>query len=649
MTAEVRPISQFRPAVPPAIADVLTRALAKNPADRFSPAAHFATALTIPVGVTQRARRSPARIAIGAAAFLVVISAVALMSRRSAQAPALSIGRTTQVTRDAGLEVDPALSPDGASIAYAAGPTNAMQIYVRQVSGGRPVALTSDTTDNFRWPRWSPDGSQIAYQSNDGIFVMPALGGAPRRLTRIGTAPQAGGPGWGTPIEGLDWSPDGTRIAWALGYNGEGVTVLTRASGDTLNLPAPTAPFSPAWSPDGRNIAVAAGNNVFVFGTGYFGNAGASGIWVVHLDGSAPTRVSDDSSLNVAPQWTPDGRELYWISDRDGARDVYRQRVGTSGAPAGAPQRITSGTDAQGISLSRRGDRMAYSRLSTWSGIWSVPIPARGTTSIRGATRITTGNETIEDVDVSPDGRWLVFDSDRSGNFDLYVMPAAGGEARQITSDPADDFSADWSPDGRTIVFHSLRNGNRDIYTVDADGTHLRQWTSGPDEDLDADWAPDGKTIAWEVLGATLGSHRLATLRLEDGARPTAIPVPVGDFVHWSPDGTSILYHSPDGLRLRRVDTGAETLVVSNATDGAEAFYAAWAPDGKQIYYMARSQAGWTIRSVPSAGGPSRTLVIFDDPTRQFTKYGFATDGKTFYVTIGSPESDIFVADLDHK
>ena len=69
---------------------------------------------------------------------------------------------------------------------------------------------------------------------------------------------------------------------------------------------------------------------------------------------------------------------------------------------------------------------MAYSRLNTWSAIWSIPVPARGPVSIKGATRVTTGNETIEAVDVSPDGRWLVFDSDRSGNFDLYVMSVGG-------------------------------------------------------------------------------------------------------------------------------------------------------------------------------------------------------------------------------
>ena len=650
MVEEARPVSQLRPAVPPAIADVLARALAKNPADRFSPAAHFAAALTTSVSAGAPGRRSfPSRavLGLGVAGGLVVIAALVVLARRSAEAPAVTIGRTTQVTRAAGLEVDPALSPDGAAIAYAAGPTNAMQIYVRQVSGGRPVALTNDTTDNFRWPRWSPDGSRIAYQSNDGVYVVPALGGAPRRVTRVDPSTLRLGVGWATPFAGFDWSPDGSRIAWTRGYSGDGITVVTLSSGDTLTLTAPSDASSPAWSPDGRSIALAAGNPAYIFGTGYFGNVGTSAIWIVHLGGASPTRITTDSALNATPQWSPDGRDLFWISDRDGSRDVYRQRINAGGGAAGTPRRLTTGADAQGMSVSRRGGRMAYSRLSSWSSIWSIPVPARGPVSIRGATRITTGNETIEDVDVSADGRWLVFDSDRNGNPDLYVVPVTGGEARQITTDPAGDFSGDWSPDGRRIVFHSRRGGNRDIYTVDADGTGLRQWTSAEEEELDPDWAPDGETILFEVFGGQAARRGFGTLRLADHAPPGFISTPVSDFAHWSPDGRTIVYHGPDGLHLRRVDTGVETLVVSNAGIGAEAFYAAWSPDGARIHYLARSPKGWSIRSVPAAGGRSTVLVDFDDPTRQHIRYGFATDGKVFYFTIGSPESDIFVADLE--
>ena len=646
LTADARPVSQLRPAVPAPIADMLSRALAKNPADRFSPAAQFAAALVPQTAAAPAAPRGPSRmvIGLGAAAVLVAVAATAIVMRKSGDAPAVTIGRTIQVTRDAGLEVDPALSPDGTAIAFAAGPTNAMQIYVRQVSGGRPIALTSDTTDNFRWPRWSPDGSQIAYQANDGIYLVPALGGAPRRLTRVEQAGLDVGTGMGTPITGFDWSPDGTRIAYASGFGVSNLTLVTVAGGEPSTLPAPDQSFAPAWSPDGKTIAVAAGNAAYVFGTGYFGNVAGSAIWIIPLDGSPSTELTTDHALNVSPQWSFDGRELFWVSDREGTRDVYQQRMRNGTIPVGQPRRLTTGADAQGLSISRGGNRMAYSRLNSWSSIWSIPVPSRGPVSIRDARQVTTGNETTEDLDVSPDGRWLVFDSDRGGNPDLYIMPATGGEARQITDDPAGDFSGDWSPDGERILFHSRRTGNRDIYTVNADGTGLRQWTSTPTEEIDPDWAPDGQTILYEVMGTKRG---FGLLHLVEGAEPEFITTPIGDFAHWSPDGRSIVYHAVDGIRLRQVDSGADTLIASNAVDGSEAYYVVWSPDGGQIYYLARSPAGWVIRVVSATGGPSRVLVNFDDPTRQHAKYGFATDGKVFYFTLGSPESDIFVAELE--
>jgi Tol biopolymer transport system component len=295
------------------------------------------------------------------------------------------------------------------------------------------------------------------------------------------------------------------------------------------------------------------------------------------------------------------------------------------------------------LSVSRASGRLGYSRLNTRSAIWSLPVPSRGPASIREAVRLTPGNETIEDVDVSADGRWLTFDSDRNGNPDLYVMPATGGEARQLTTSPAGDFSPDWSPDGRRIVFHALPGGNRDIYSINADGTGLEQWTFTQAEEIDPDWAP-GDSILYEILGDSV--HEFQALRLTQGGRGKMLMPTVGDFAHWSPDGKAIVYHSPDGIRLRHGDSGAETLLVSNASEGLEAYYAAWSPDGSRIYFTARTPAGWTIRSVPVGGGPSLLLVNFDDPTRQYTKYGFCTDGARFYLTIGSPESDIYVAEV---
>ena len=124
----------------------------------------------------------------------------------------------------------------------------------------------------------------------------------------------------------------------------------------------------------------------------------------------------------------------------------------------------------------------------------------------------------------------------------------------------------------------------------------------------------------YQVIGAQSARHGFAVLRLADAATPRFLSVPGGDFARWTPDGNAFVYHAPDGLRLHRIDSGADSLRVSNAAIGAEAFYAAWSRDGASLYYMARSPKGWSIRAMPAAGGASTTLVDFDDPTRQHTK-----------------------------
>jgi Tol biopolymer transport system component len=94
---------------------------------------------------------------------------------------------------------------------------------------------------------------------------------------------------------------------------------------------------------------------------------------------------------------------------------------------------------------------------------------------------------------------------------------------------------------------------------------------------------------------------------------------------------------------------GATRLLVPNSPSGEEAFYAAWSPDGKTIYYVSKGPEGSSIQSVPATGGSSRPLVRFDDPTRPHTRFGFTTDGRTFYFTIGANESDIWVAQLETR
>ncbi|MGH7539067.1 MAG: TolB family protein, partial [Gemmatimonadales bacterium] len=261
-------------------------------------------------------------------------------------------------------------------------------------------------------------------------------------------------------------------------------------------------------------------------------------------------QVVDAEQLNTGPQWAPDGRHLYWVSGRGGGRDVYRVRVRRGGKPGGDPVRITTGAFAHTLTLSADGSRLAYASVRTQSNIWSMPVPASAPASGewgRGARPVTSESQTVEGVDVSPDGAWLVFDSDRNGNSDIYKVPVRGGEPIQLTTDTAGDYSPAWSPDGRRIAFHSLRNGTRDVFTMEANGSGQVERVSGPAQELDPDWSPDGKALAVEVipadagLGTYFGFFRIAPL--DAAQEPEAV-------LH--PRGPGYRRPSPLAGRLRR-------------------------------------------------------------------------------------------------
>ena len=352
--------------------------------------------------------------------------AIVLASHRSTE---VTLGRRTQVTLDPGLEVDPAISPDGKFIAYAAGPTSAMKLFVRQLEGGNIIPVSRDLPGNLRRPLWSPDGARLAFQSPRGIEIVTALGGIPKLLVGAEAA---------NPPTDFAWSPDGQSIAYR-----HRDTLYTRALEGGTSRPVATGfeMHSPAWSPDGAWIAYVSGNPDFVFATSGFGNLAPSAIWLVPAAGGQPVPVTDNKSLNMSPVWLPRGRQLLFISDRDGGRDIYRVALRSSGQPVGPPTRLTTGLNAHTISLSADGKRLTYSVFTETANVWSLPVPQGDAVSASPATAVTTGKQIIEAIDISRDGRWLAFDSDRSGNQDIYKVPLAGGEPEQLTTDPQDDFA----------------------------------------------------------------------------------------------------------------------------------------------------------------------------------------------------------------
>jgi Tol biopolymer transport system component len=653
VTEAPTPVSARRPGVSPALDAVVMKCLAKRPADRYQTADELAAALeplTTPSGgitptgtrplpaVSRVSVRARVAVILGAVVLGGTVAAIFLANRGP---PGVALGRRTQVTLGPVLEVNPTLSPDGKFVAYAAGPTWEMKLFVRQLEGGSTIPITRDVPGDLRRPLWSPDGSRIAFQSPRGIEIVPALGGMPKLLV--------GGQGQDVATDPA-WSPDGRSLVYRRRD-----TLYTKAV-DAGASRAVTAGFelhSPAWSPDGTWIAYVSGNRDFVLGTSNLGNLAPSAIWLVRVAGGPPIPITDNKSLNVSPIWLPRGRQLLFVSDRDGGRDIYRVALRRSGEPAGSPERLTTGLNAHTISLSADGKRLAYSVYTETANVWSLPIPDREPVPISQATPITTGRQIIETVAISRDGRWLAFDSDRSGNSNIYKMPLAGGEPEQLTTGPQPDFSPSWSPDGKEIAFHSFRNGTRDVFVMPAEGGAAEPVVATPAQERGPDWSADGQQISFSSdQGGRVALYIVSRKGGRWGAPTRLTPdISIGfeTRYRWSPDGRFIAYLERGAIDLITPSGGNPRNLLEAADSLAQWTLQnlSWSTDSRLVYVKGRDARGEEgIWSVPIAGGPPRRVVRFDDPATEFGRGIFGTSGHRFYMPLEKRESDIWTAEL---
>jgi len=438
----------------------------------------------------------------------------------------------------------------------------------------------------------------------------------------------------------LAWSPDGSSFAFVdsattditdlyiggLDGRREKIAFLTKAA--TLS-----------WSPDGERIAYSAGNDGYPFtGTGVL-NVASSAIWVTS-DGSDAVQVTEDLYLDSSPQWTPDGCHIYFVSDRGGTRDIYRLGVSPSGAPVGEPVRLTMGLQAHTFSLSADGKLVAYSVLTRRQNMRSVPISASGTISVREAEPVTIGNQEIEGIAVPYDGEWLAFDSNRSGNQEIYKMPIVGGDAIKLTTHPAANFVTAWSPDGSEFLMYSLRSGNRDVYAMSSDGGSVRQLTDHPAEERSGGWWADGKFIgvnSFQRGGSfILSSTGEAPPRLVDNVATYFSPA--GRWLAgWNQTNSAVFIVSLDGTEVR-------TLVESVHADPTLRF----SRDGQAVFYKGGRPPGRSgIWSVSIDGGEPRLMVEFDDPDRTSFRPEFDVSSDRIYFTLAEHESDVWLLELE--
>ena len=655
LTAEPAPLGKTRRTVPPHVVEAVHTALAKLPADRFDGAAEFAAALgaadahdvappretreTVEASATRKRRLAGTTIALATIGALALAATSFWLGGRVLGADALpmTFGRATRLTWDQGLEVQPAISPDGRAVAYAGGTTGDARIYVRQIAGGRPIRVADDSTGIEQSPSWSPDGSRVLYLSRGAVFSAPAAGGAARQEVAV-TA--------GSRVTAAAWAPDGGTIAYAAGDS-----LYVRAPDGTSRLVASLSePTLCAWSPSAALIACTSGNARYLVGIGtQFGNLSPNRIAVVRVRDGQVTTISDSTSINVSPVWSRDGGRLYYVSNREGRGDVYAQEIDGEGRVSRPAVRLTTGLGAQSISLAADGSRLAYAIYSPTANIWSLPIPTDAPVSVASATPVTAGAQVIENLSVSRDGRWLLYDSDLPGTSDIYRMAVAGGEPVRLTSDPADDFSPALSPDGTEVVFHSWRAGSRDLWVQPLDGRPVQRVTSSPGHEWTPEWSPDGRAVLY-TSGVEQRSIWIVR-RKSDGSWERPVQRLRGYWPAWSPDGRQIAFVSSlvgGSLVLTPADSGPTRVVFDASKPGAPQVERPWwSSDGRTLFFKSHdAQSRASFWSIPVAGGAPRLLVRFDDPRRPSYRQQWALGAGRLFFPIEDRQSDIWVMDV---
>jgi serine/threonine-protein kinase len=657
LTEDPKPLVLQRRSIPEAVERAIFTGLEKLPADRFDTAAEFAAALDTEsparpsapqAKAPERARAISATLATALALGAMALGALAFWAGTrvapGAGGSAIAFGRATPVTWDPGLEVHPALSPDGRLVAYAAGPVaTRLRVFVRPVAGGRSVPLVDDTTQTQSAPRWSPDGTRVLFLSRNSVYSAPSFGGPARSEipARAQTVTWAG------------WSPDGNSIGFAAGDS-----IFIRAAGGEPKLVAPV--LEPAlcdWAPDGRALACASGNLQYAVAGLQFANLSPSQLVRVDVATGAVDTLTDRGSANQSPVWLDDHRLLF-ISNRHGPRDLYSIEVARGSARASAPVRVTTGLDAHSISLSADRRLVAYAAIRVTSNVWSVPAPVQGQVSPYGGTQVTFGNQLVESFTVSADGKWLVYDSNLAGNADIYRVPIGGGEPERITTDPSDDFFPSLSPDGREVAFHSWRAGNREIFVQPLDGGQVQRVTNTPGrQEVNATWSPDGSALAFfEFEGRFDTLARAGIWVARRGAPGTWQPaeklVERGNWPAWSPDGRTVSYGV--GSIANRIATvpaagGSSHLVYdADPAAGPTVEQPAWSPDGRSLYFKSHDASGRaSIWVVPAAGGTPRLVAFFDDPARPSSRFNWAMGGGKLFFAIDERQSDVWVLDVE--
>lgn len=511
-------------------------------------------AASAPAPATQPRRLWPA--IAGVSALLTVVLVLLVLVRRDAPELAPVI---TPVTRLAGKEFQPAISPDGSMVAFVWQENEQALpgIWIQRFAESAPRQIS---TPGYSWssPAWSPDGRQIAClrfgPATGEIVVLPAEGGEARVIAPV--LPTRFGLGY----PHLDWSPDGEWLAVDDAPTLSqplSIFLVRLKTGEKRRLTQPEemiiGDVAPRFGPDGRTVAF-----IRAFHRSY------QEVFTVPVSGGAPRQWTSDSRMISGIDWTADS--LLAGSSRGGSFRIWKLAPGKPPVPT-----AIYGEFPIQFSYSRRAARLVYSLVQNDPNIWRLTLaPAVGW------TRIAASSGQDASPQYSPDGRRIAFRSDRSGEEQIWVCNADGSNPVQVTFRSGRPSVPRWSPDGRKLVFNDAATTEMHI-AEEAAG----RWTVRPfgARGVHPVFSPDGRFIYAAAAGSILRFPA-------EGGQGEIVTPTRGLSLDVSPDGRFVYFvREPADTTLSRVDvkTGEVERVLSGLVPYCTS---CWALSETGIYYL---------------------------------------------------------------
>lgn len=264
-----------------------------------------------------------------------------------------------------------------------------------------------------------------------------------------------------------------------------------------------------------------------------------------------------------------------------------------------------------------------------WAACVYLVIAGACHTVIAATVANNSSDSTIPPADAAPFEALtgtILFQSDRDGDWEIYVMNADGSHTIQLTHNTCADEYPVWSPDGQQIAFKSNRDGNWEIYVMHADGSDQRRLTDHSAQDEDPAWTPDGLALAFHSDRES--NQEIYCLNLADRTvSPLTRTIGRNILPAWSPDGHQLAYTGNRYLGWNVYTLDLRTHRDTRLTDGHGACRPDWSPDGQQIAYVSQKADGKGDIWLMATDGTAHTRITFDD--EQYDYYpAWSPDGR---------------------